>query len=185
MQPCRPSPAGGSNSIQPPTSYPYAERLAKDSLISRAARALKSFPPAPSTLETFEKLQTLNPQREIPAHTAIPPNAPKQTPQVSDQIIISSILQAPRKSAPDPSGWKYEHLQFMISGDNNDAFSCFISVIRDILNSNVPPEVLQIFKIARLFAFTKNERGDIRPVAAENVLPPGASKAIAIAYKFL
>ena len=88
------------------------ESLAKQGLISKAASLLNSTPLAPGDDDTLQKLVELHPRRERPAISAInTQDMPVLNTAELVPFLVEAIKKSPRRSAPGPSGWRYEYLK--------------------------------------------------------------------------
>ena len=128
-----------TDSLIPASLLAKAEILAKDGLISKAAAVLNQSPMAPATEETFQRLQQLHPRRARPATSAIPPSQSHTQSNLNIHFytasIIKSINDAPRKSMPGPSGWRYEHLKWIVHKDFHKDISPLLEMLSAILRS--------------------------------------------------
>ena len=144
---------------------------------------LNSSPPAEASLETLQQLQDLHPAPSTPVSSAIPQNAPRNTYIPSDKAIYSAIRNAPNKIRSGPTNWSYEMLKNAMTSDPSTDLSAFKEILIKFCTGGFRPDTIHLFRLAWMFAFLKNERGDKRPVAAGEVLRKVAGKAIAIDYR--
>ena len=86
-----------------------ASSLANSGLLSKVARTLESAPLVPRSVTTAEHLGELHPCREVPAVLQQDPQG--RTADIPAQTIVQAIKRAPKRSAPEVTGWRYEHLQ--------------------------------------------------------------------------
>ena len=70
-------------------------------------------------------------------------------------------------------------MQDLLGSDSSGDFACFEDAIKAIITCDFHPTTIELFKLARLFAFVENQGMDVRPLAAGNVLCKFASKALA------
>ena len=73
-----------------------AQQFAGNGLTSKVAKSLKSSPSAPANRDTFDKLITFHPQREIPTVSVVSQNSPRLTLNVSNKSILSAIKNSAR-----------------------------------------------------------------------------------------
>jgi hypothetical protein len=160
-----------------------AEELAKQGLISKAAAVLNQSPIAPANSQTLQRLRQLHPRRQFPATSAIPQHTPAPQMDVSGfaQRLIVAIEDAPRRSAPGPSGWRYEHLKAVIS--DQQELSPVLSILTKILLAQIPPEIRDVLRTTWLIGVAKGNSSSIRPISLSDVLRRVVAKAIALKYK--
>ena len=171
-----------TDSLIPASLLAKAEILAKDGLISKAAAVLNQSPMAPATEETFQRLQQLHPRRARPATSAIPPSQSHTQSNLNIHFytasIIKSINDAPRKSMPGPSGWRYEHLKCIVHKDFHVDISPLLEMLSAILRSQLPAEILDILRTTTLLAILKDSNGAVRPLALTDVLQRIVTKVL-------
>jgi len=92
-----------------------------------------------------------------------------------------AIDGAPKRSAPGPSGWRYEHLKAVLS-DRED-ISPVLGILTKILLAQIPPEIKDILRITWLIGISKDNNGGVRPISLSDVLRRVVAKALAIKYK--
>ena len=139
-----------------------AEGLAAEGFILKAVRTLGTRPPAPATLETFNQLQALHPQPSELVRSAIPPGSPRNTFIPSNRAIASAVRNAPNKVKAGPTNWSYEMLKGAMSSDPTTDISAFNNIITKFCTGDFDPDTTGLFKLARMFAFVKDERGGKR-----------------------
>ena len=163
-----------------------AERLAKQGLISKSASVLNQSPMAPATCNTFQQLQQLHPRREHPPTSAIPeniPNPPRLNATCLIEYIINAIKDSPKRSAPGLSGWRYEHLKWIIDSESDNDKSPIFSILAAIMEARLIPEIKEILRTTILLAILK-PNGGVRPLSLADVLRRIVAKAVAIAHKY-
>ena len=70
-----------------------------------------------------------------------------------------------------------------MTSDPSTDLSAFKEIIIKFCTGGFRQDTIHLFRLAWMFAFLKNDRGDKRPVAAGEVLRKVAGKAIAIDYR--
>jgi hypothetical protein len=97
------------------------------------------------------------------------------------QSLIVAIKEAPRRSAPGPSGWRYEHLKAIIS--DRQELTPVLGILTKILLAQIPPEIRDILRTTWLIGAAKYISSSIRPISLSDVLRRVVAKAIALKYK--
>ena len=169
--------------LQEEKNITRASKLAREGHISRAVRSLDSAPPAQGTPETLRQLQDLHPMPSTPVQSAIPSSSPRNVYIPSDRALYSAIRNAPNKIRTGPTNWSYEMLKNAMTSDPSTDLSAFKEIIIKFCTGGFRQDTIHLFRLAWMFAFLKNDRGDKRPVAAGEVLRKVAGKAIAIDYR--
>ena len=74
-------------------------------------------------------------------------------------------------------------LKNAMSSDPAIDISAFKHILTKFCTGGFRQDTIHLFRLAWLFAFIKNDRGDVRPVAAGKVQRKASGKAIAIDHK--
>jgi hypothetical protein len=135
--------------------------------ISRATRALDAAEVAQATPEVLAKLPELHPDAEPPAvdnHDTVPV-------QITRQQLRQVINRLPKRSAPGPSGWTFEHIQ-AVAQSTPEGMDAVLSFVNTVLRGDAP-ECAE-FRASRLIALFKKPHGSalehgVRPIAIGEV----------------
>ena len=154
-----------------------AVKLIKCGELSRASRILTSLGLAPATEETAEKLASKHPTRS----SALPEgNLNEETISLSMQLFLHSIQKSQRGSGCGPSGWRYEHLQVLVS---DAAIARYLhAVCSCIASGEIPKSISTLLSSACLVALPKLN-GDVRLIAIGEVLRRITAKSICLQLK--
>jgi hypothetical protein len=193
-----PRPANGTD-----PGVRQAERLVSVGELSKAASRLVSDPPTPADSATLGKLRALHPSPTQPFH--FPPDVPLEgwltsggqsqdtqgegqggaargTASIRDSLA-TALRTAPRRSAPGPSGWRYEHVRALFEELLDSPHSDIIDQFAlDMLDGNVPAAVHVALQAAWLSALAKPD-GAARPIAVGDVLRRWVTRALMIRHK--
>ena len=90
---------------------------------------------------------------------------------------------APNRIRSGPTNWSYEMLKNAMSSDPVTDISAFKQILVKFCSGGFRQDTIHLFRLAWLLAFIKNDSGDVRPVAAGEVLRKVAGKALAIDHK--
>ena len=166
----RPSPFGGGRLPRTEVEEQArirreVQRLMADGEVGKATDRVKPVPMAPSTVETFEKLQRLcqDPDPRFPRERHVVEADPLQITREMFDEFAQSLL---RGRASGPSGLKHIHLQCVVDTLGGDTL---FDLLNSILRGEIPPDVCPYFAGAKLFALSKGE-GKVRPIACGEVL---------------
>jgi len=154
-----------------------AEKHIKNGEIRKAKQALTdpaTF--APPTGESFAKLQSKHPKREVrnnmeeevrvAAADFVLREEDKIT--VTDEMVWKVITNASRGASPGVDGLRFDQLYYISEGGSADWLKPFAALIRLALGGHLPQWFMSFLASANLIALAKGET-DIRPVAMGSV----------------
>ena len=103
----------------------------------------------------------------------------------TDRALHSAIFNAPNRIRSGPTNWSYEMLKNAMTSDPATDISAFKQILVKFCSGGFRQDTIHLFRLAWLFAFIKNDRGDVRPVAAGEMLRKAAGKALAMTIRCL
>jgi len=108
------------------------------------------------------------------AATSIPASL---VPRLLTASAKRALQSAARRSAPGPSGWRYEHLQVLLS--HGDSLESLTALLQLLLDGNVPLATVSLLRRASLVPLMKAS-GGLRPLAVGETLRRLAARALLI-----
>ena len=134
-------------------------------------KALVPSTPGEGSAATLRILQNLHPAAPDTLPEWLNNFCPSQPFTLDEQVLKSSLHNAPRLSAGGPSGWRFEHLKELC--DPNDAsglFPTLFAICSLFASGQAVPWVCKALGMSRLLAMAKPETGGIRPIAIGEIL---------------
>uniref|UniRef100_A0A0G4GRH0 Reverse transcriptase domain-containing protein n=1 Tax=Chromera velia CCMP2878 TaxID=1169474 RepID=A0A0G4GRH0_9ALVE len=103
--------------------------------------------------------------------------------EIGADSLLNALRTAPRGSAQGITGWRYEHLRFLLPPDGTGAIgrkqAAVLAWEQDLIAGRAPPEVLDLLACGRCFALRKNKDGTkIRPITVGDAVRRWISRAV-------
>ena len=136
-----------------------ATELASAGLLGKAARVLeRENMPLPPNVGAL--LQQLHPKcnEQLPTHTSEPAIV-----AVDPERLLAVMKQQASLKSPGPSSWT-EDLLFQAANQSEECLALLSTMVKDIANGTVPPEVADVVRSCRLIAIPKSDTA-VRPIA--------------------
>jgi hypothetical protein len=150
-----------------------ANKLVRSGYMTRAARMLANNVPVARIEDegTRTKLRELHPvpvDRPMPVLNQNMTLNKRHIYSGEDKMFKRMVIQMNDGTAPGPSGWTGALLKDLAKDE--ECLRGLASLVTDIHNAEIPKEAVEYLTHSNLTPLSKNDRGDIRPIAVGEVI---------------